>query len=140
MIDGGLLLPGISSQTGNKDGAMSGMVVLVVTAAAAAFSLLFLHQTASTAAFLVSSNTASVVRGDKKDGCCSLASPYCHKSCGMGLEGNGANKPFCLERGVLGELGRGNDGMLDRPRSGMVSNLAEDQSGQEELRKPPLLL
>lgn len=96
--------------------------------------------------------TASVVRGDKKDGfgqAALLSSLYCHMllvdcfSCGvMGLEENEANKltalPLVVERGVPGVLGgKGHGGKLgSRPhsslRAGMVSNLGKyDQRGEE---------
>mmetsp|Transcript_13545 Transcript_13545/g.27996 ORF Transcript_13545/g.27996 Transcript_13545/m.27996 type:complete len:107 (+) Transcript_13545:2449-2769(+) len=106
MKDGGqsrmwLLFAGIS-----KEGAMGGRFGIIAA---------LLHQTASAATFF-SSITASMVRGDKKDG---RASPYCHKSCVIGLEGNVANNPF-VEKGVVG-MGRGRDGMLGK------SNRAEDQ-------------
>lgn len=135
-MDGGeslwLLLEGMSSTTGNNEGAMGGIVVVVVPATAIAADdalllLLPLHQ------------TASVLRGDKNDGCWSFASPYCHKSCGRGLEGKQANRPF-VERGVAGV---GHDGMLGkpqgRPHSGIVSNRGEYQRGEECLRRWLLL-
>lgn len=102
--------------------------IRAASAPVASLLLLFLHQPDPAAAFLLSSKTASVLRGDKKDGCCSLASPYCHKSCCKGLEGKEVKRPF-VESGVLG-LGSG--WMLGRPNSGRLSNLGrgDDQRGE----------
>ena len=73
------------------------------------------------AASFVPRKTASVVRGvNKEENGCSFS--YCHKSCGMGLEGKDTNNPFAVEWGVLG-LGIVFV-VMGRAKSGTLSNLA----------------